>query len=55
MAKKRNRRVAAASKAGTQDAVADASGRGKKPKGLAAVGYLRSHGTRAFRKGRTGS
>jgi hypothetical protein len=55
MAKKRNRRVAAASKAGAQDAVADAAGRGKKPKGVAAVGFLKSQGTRAFRKGRVGS
>jgi hypothetical protein len=56
MAKKSNKkksRPQAGGKTGA-DVIADA-GRGKKAKGLAAVGYLKSHGTRAFRKGRTGS
>jgi len=50
MAKKRKRR--------RRDGGADANsdpGRGKKPKGLAAVGVLKSQGTRAFRKRRAGS
>ena len=57
MAKKSNKkksRPQTGGKTGVADAIEDA-GRGKKPKGLAAVGYLKSHGTRAFRKGRTGS
>jgi hypothetical protein len=57
MAKKNNKkksRPPTGGKTGVADASEDA-GRGKKAKGLAAVGYLKSHGTRAFRKGRAGS
>ncbi|HEY2941006.1 MAG TPA: hypothetical protein VGN09_01100 [Vicinamibacteria bacterium] len=52
MAKKRKSRAAAAGTAVTGDA-AGRAGRGKKPKGLAAVGFLKSQGTRTFRKRRS--
>jgi hypothetical protein len=51
---KKKSRPQAGGKTGMADVIEDA-GRGKKPKGVAAVGYLKSQGTRAFRKGRTGS
>ena len=54
MAKKPKVRTGAAAKPGARDGVAGARG-GKKPKGLAAVGFLRSQGTRSFRKQRAGS
>ena len=54
MAKKKKSRARAGGRTGAADAIED-PGRGKKTKGLAAVSYLKSHGTRAFRKGRAGS
>ena len=54
MAKKKKSRARAGGKTGVADAI-EGAGRGKKPKGLAAVGYLKSQGTRPFRKGRAGS
>ena len=54
MAKKPKRRSGAARKPGAQDEVASARV-AKKPKGLAAVGFLRSQGTRTFRKQCAGS
>ena len=53
MGKKRASRAGAGGKAAAQDATED-SGRGKKaPKGQAAVGFLKSQGTRGFRKRRS--
>lgn len=49
MAKKKSR---VAAKPGVPGAVEDPS-RGKKPKGVAAVGFLKGQGTRSFRKRRS--
>lgn len=51
MAKKRQSK--AATKGVAAKVVEDPTG-GKKPKGLAAVGFLKSQGTRSFRKRRSG-
>jgi hypothetical protein len=57
MAKKNNKKKSRPPAGGKTEvaAASEDAGRGKKPKGLAAVGYLKSQGTRAFRKGRAGS
>jgi hypothetical protein len=52
MAKKRQSKAGAATKVVAEKVVEDPTG-GKKPKGLAAVGFLRSQGTRSFRKRRS--
>lgn len=52
MAKKRQSKAGAATKGVAAKVVEDPTG-GKKPKGLAAVGFLRSQGTRSFRKRRS--
>ena len=52
MAKKRQGKAEAATKGVAAKVVEDATG-GTKPKGLAAVGFLRSQGTRSFRKRRS--
>ena len=49
---KNKRRAPAADKDTARNVVEDPA-RGKKPKGLAAVGLLRSQGTRSFRKRRS--
>jgi hypothetical protein len=51
MAKKKVRTTAATKTSASK--MAEDSTRGKKPKGLAAVGFLRSQGTRSFRKRRS--
>jgi hypothetical protein len=52
MAKKKRSRTTAATKPAVPNVAEDPT-RGKKPKGLAAVGFLRSQGTRSFRKRRS--
>lgn len=53
MSRKRSRRARGGTKAGAQEGTED-SGRGsKRPRGQAAVGFLRSQGTRSFRKRRS--
>jgi hypothetical protein len=51
MAKKRKSRTTVATKPAAANVAEDPT-HGKKPKGLAAVGFLRSQGTRSFRKRR---